>query len=1700
MPVNSFLSRVLPANNPDLSVKEALSHYNQFARFIATISNAPQRLLSGWHSASRNSLPRIKSNASVLESAEHQQLLAALYRPSSFPPPESIKSDLAEEVADFLELSGLANIGIPAPINRVVLTQLKVILGDAGLYHGPQDDGWLLNYLARHYRGSYFSLSMIMTAICPLSQRLDTLIPGLGTALYHILSCQPLHILFPVSLPIETESSELIYKESNPIKMLFLPSMQPCFGPTLTNNLYWLAPNTTTLFQSPYIDALGETCPAFKEIPANKQVNPNNVTSVFGELYSDIGRLFYAVVTTQQPVAINTQEDKSGLYLLQKERLQKERATTNVSGKALRIKSSSVTASPPLLNKISAVNDMPAPMDNVITTVRRALFWLDKQSRFLPVAEAGSITPFIQPSWSASLRRPREIAESLVPKPLTLDKFFPDDYHYLDITRRLRVWAGPNGARLTVIQLVEKLLTEETRRYLMEDVDGAMPEAVANYYRCARLEVNQQPKSWKINGFLKYLLHLLNIERIFQTEDYNALYTLLGRLHPLDEKFVTALAAFIKPNSGSKGIDEILRGVISHLAFPLHLLAKDNYTSHEMRGWKILFGLCLEHYFPAHLRGKPMDTANDFINLLRDGLKNGEDKTKIISLLTQPPLSFVFELMTLDLLHEKLVDNQSGRIVSLLSTFRQEEVLRYRILSLGSRAVVEKLYTLERQTDARTQRESVDTIRSSLVSSTAITLKFILSNWFYQSSLDRLKVSVLRINFSCWLKPTSKQLTGRSLFQGGAFRFEFNQSVFFFFIDESGECSYLAAGETQAKNELLSNKKFYREGNINEAFFTTTGHELSDIDGGLNLSFEEVNKLGPLGLGDNNAFLQQIATAFVDNVAFNTPRKNKLLGSTFGTRMKSWYSGLSLEVFVPLWGCYDSLKDKQQDEIEKLIVCSIEAPTASLLVQKGSELIKALKSSFYINPQDLFTDLSESASSLRTLFISPRHGIYVASEASTEILSSVISPATHSLGVNPASAMITQIHGSSVESFSSLGSSGRSSCYFASGPNTPLEPMTMHALPINTIQTSASIGNIHSSTTSLRGQINMNSMLSLPSENMMPREDDIMRFLGVLNDRVRERRWQLLQLSLTILAETTDALLGNIPSLLLKKAGLKLVLQAILLIATIETFKAYILAAYNEYKHGGYQDTQIEDFKLKFIDGNRLSLEFTGTGGASKIHHETRIDYETAQALTQQGLVKLPLDDLIKATDFEGEEQAAWAFNRAIMDRLLMGLAIPASLSMSSKHRRLPGSTYPFTGAQQPGNISSLPFAYLKLLTLDAENFVALLSWLHQVDYLLEEVEVISWQIPQYHTAQPAHFTRVIDALKLPQYKQSHIIYPDFIANDIQQALERYRHASATDYINETNRLHRLQYLPLTPARYLNFSFSQLQQYLLDHYRLDISRLEVTRVDWQPFTITTLSLKQAVLQRNVARPRYNDKPQFIFAAEIPAKGVIFLYQYLNATPEQLLSERATRLTHNRRAGLGIGQLKSLYTPYFSLPAALFLSSRIVRYGFDRAELMAQRFEFCQSGQCREVGLLEVLHDKLSVQLESSSLLRGNDMLRREFEDYLSARDSDREDERKNRALYRAMYVENTRSRLNATDFIVRISLKYSAAINIKLDVLVDVIDSYTSRTMTLQQALEDQTDNTLVAFPDDWPQEVCIEFDVYRQTRYGNLLPPDFSL
>ncbi|MEG3133728.1 hypothetical protein SC206_09175 [Rouxiella sp. T17] len=1739
MPPCHSLSQNLPANHPDFSVNRlitrALAHYNDFVRFIASISNAPVRLLSGWQPI----LSPMRQTGDILDSAESQQLLDALYRPSRLPPPESLKGELSREVADFLQLSGLATIGIPAPVNLAVLAQLKVLLSEARIYLGPQDDAWLLQYFARHYRGSYFTLSMIIAAVCPLSQQLNNVVPGLGTALYQILTCQPLRLLFA---QLSAESSQELLAESphayfrqpkaltrvvKPSAALALPGMQPYFGPSRKDKTYRLTPFTTTLFSSAYLIGQGERSAANKPMQAvrhfvdnsDHNAKHNNATQFFGRIYPASGELFYAVVTAQQEITLCTRGDRPVVYLgnnsppvfNNKQVFNKNLSTAHVLITRLftqlvtQLVTQSSTAESALTcaapsDNLSASHPSSSLINEGIRVITQALVWLDSHTSLLPVAEAGKIKEVIHPHWNPIARRPREIAATLIQKPLTLDKFFPDDYQYLDITRRLKRLMSPNDASMTVLQWVEALLTEETQSYLLDPKDGALPNAIANYYRSAKLEITQQPKSWIVNGFFKYLLHQLNVDCVFQPQDHNALYSLLGRLQPLDEDFVRELAAFIKPNSGSQNLDEILRRVILHLSFPLQHVAQDNYTSHEMRGWKILFGLCLEQYFPARLRGKPIDTANDFINLLGDGLRNSQDKSKIINLLNQPPLIFVFELMTLDLLHEKLTDNQSNRVVDLLSTFRQQEVLRYQILSMGSRAVVERLHALERRTDVQTQQSNVDTIRSSLVSSTAITLKFILSNWFYQSSLARLKVSVLRINFSCWLKPASKQLAGQTLFQGGAFRFEFNQATFFFFIDESGECSYLASSEAQAINELLSNKKFYREGNINEVFFTTTGYELSDIDGGLNLSFEQLKQFGPLSQSDKNGFLEQVAVAFVDNIAFTTPRKNKLLGSTFGTRMKTWYSGLSLELFVPLWGCYESLQDKQQDEIERLIVCSIEAPTATLLVQKSGELIKALRSSFYFSPQDLFTDLSDSVSSLRTLFVSPRHGIYVASEASTEILSAAISPASHTIRTDSASAMITQIHGSSVESFSSVGTLGRSSCYFASGAGTPIEGLSIEGVPINKLQTSASIENIYSSTTSLRGQLSMNTLLRSPSENLLPREDDIMRFLGVLNDRVKERQWQFLQLSLVILAETTDALLGNIPSLLLKKAGLKLVLQAILLIATIETFKAYILAAYNEFKHGGYQDTLIDDFKLKFIDSNRLSLEFSSKEGGTRIRHETRLDQPTAAAFTHQGLVKMPQNEQIKATVLDDEELAGWHVNRAIMDRLLAGIPVSAAGAASAKHRRLPDSANFLRGVEHTEENSLQPFIYLKLLTLDAKSYLALLSWLYKVDYSLGEAEIISWQIPHTYASESAHFTRVIDALSLPQFENSQIIYPAFIEQSLMQALERYRHATATNYVMETNRLHRLQYIALSHLSYLNFNFAQLQHYLVNHCSVDISGVQITRIDWHPFIVSTLTLEQAISQRYAVKQKYNGKPQFIFAKEIPANVMILLHQYLNATPEQLLSERATRLTNNRRAGLGIGMVKSLYTPYFSLPAALFLSSRVVRYGFDREEFMAMTFEHCQLGQCREVGLLEVLHRKLAVQLQSNIILRGNAMLRREIEGYLSASDADRENERKNSALYQAIYSGNGSNRIIATDFILKISLKYSASDFIKPEVLITLIDSYTSATVTLQQALEDQTDNTLIAFPDYWPAEACIEFDAYRQTRFGNILPPDFSL
>jgi len=1693
------------AVNRAFSLATALSHYNRIVRFIVTLGNVPLTLLSlacqrlvplhainaGCNAVGNRLAPDTVSSPERIPSFEYAKitallkrprnraLLAALYRPSPVALPDHPSKRLACEFAAFLSLSGLSAAGIPAPLNVPVFQQLISIMlreGRMDSVHALSDAQWLA-CLRAHFPATWVSGPMIGRALLPLIAHLDYAFPLLGTALYNLASCNPLLIAFPYTLPARDVINAPVQHDA-----VLLRAFAPCFGPRTADARYRLAAFTTTPFQGHFHPCCAATPKANAETGYCEAGISCFGATIFAQTHLPTHQIVYAVVNNDSALWLSLSRQPILLPTMKKPLAALE-AFPLLTRLFDPLGDAAVFRGPPLAHASLALS--------VPRAAPPAMSWfsleaLTRTLTLLPEVEARTqgYAYFHSPhfSWNLPLfspagvrRTPRKTDE----QPLgALAQFFPDEYGYLAVTARFKPLMEKGGPARTVLQWVENMLDDRTLRFLLGDTTQAIPSGVKLFYQCAGIDT-AVPQSWLISGFLKYILHLLHIDRLLHQDDTGEIYRLLGTFSPLDSSLSAALSRFIKPESGSDRVDDALRRIIVQLALPFSSAQGGQFTSHEMRGWKVMLGLGIAHFLPSTTPRQPMETADEFIHLLESNEQSQATRQRMLNLLEQPPLSFIIELMTLDVLHEHLIVDNRQKVIGLLSTFRHEERFRYGILAIVSKAVVERLYALEQIPTQSEQEESINIIRSSLITATAATLKFIVDNWFYQSSSNTLTVTTQRIIAMCWLKTTGRPFSSLSLFHGGVLTFAFDAARYFFFIDESGECAYLGANEQAAKAELLSNSKFYRNGNLPQVFLAQSGHRLNDIVGRLQLTFEATAKFEALNHLSMTVLFEKVAAQFVDSITFSTPRKNKLLGSTFSTRMQVWYSGISIATFIPLWGCYDSLQDARQDKIEKLIVCATEAPTVSLLAQQGSKLVKTLNTALYLAPQDLFSEFTRSPSSLRTLLMSPPTGVTLATDAPLAVI--------HNGQSLAAATTITRIHGASIESFSTLGSPESSRCYlgasaFEMGENLSVDP------PVNRVlHSSASLGDVYSSLTTLRGSISVTHLPhSQSNQNGLTIEEEVRRFIGLMEGRVRERQRQSLQHGVQILAETLDELLANIPSLLMKKAELKTVLYSILLIASLETFKATLLALYNEEKHGGYQDTHINDFKLKFRGRDKLTLQLEDSKGRFRLQHVIPINETVAAQFAARGLVESSAIPEIRSDYIAPEKLDAFSFNRAVMQSLLAGLPFPAAPPVL--HERA-------TRTEAKNAVVSARLFYLRMLDLDASNFIALLAYLQRLDYPLAEVEVIDWQLPSTGSLYTARIVRLIEALGAEKNGQSRIIYPDFLAQPVQIALESYRRAGAADYVLETNRLHRLQYLRLFRENYLNFSPTQLEHYLLTNKDIVLATMPMTIVERDPISVTSANFAQVLARSQQQNSSFSHRPQFVFAQQTPADVAILLHQYLNASPEQRLAEIATVRHLNRHAGLGLGRVKSSVTPYYNLPPRLFIQSRTVRYGFAADTLPTLAFIQSGEGQYRKITLLEMLVERRRVDLQHSLLLRGNRMLTAELTDYLEASETQRQRENTDIALFYRLYrAEKPEYSLNATEFIVRIAVKYSAQNEITPESLIRVIDCYHIKDMTLVALLEDKTDNTLPAFPETWPQEACNELDCYRQTRFGQII------
>jgi len=1704
MPVDAQKDAIQAVGQPTTPVLSLLKTYNGFTQFIDRIRNAPVALLSqsfivGYQSRveplsgrlnamvetllSRASQPLLQGPCfapfidvvkagHALRTAENLQLLNALYQPAPFPPPEIEDSEFSKQMAYFLSFAGLSATGIPVEFNRQVLRQLSRALAQAGALRGvtaneiaAQCERPLLLFLSSRLTGRYITPEMAVFALIPMLKQANTLINGLGTALYHIMTCNPLRLAFPdtadrTGWQKDTRHAQQqaapLTPDAETLPGYRLPGMAPCYGPPSAIGRYEIAPQSSAFF-----------CGHYRATPGGYCVNaPSENGSAVG--FVTAGVAGYARVWPQQrQIALAMTTGRLGV-------------TLDTAGAWF------LDLSAPVATGVSparpAFDAQSLTVDSIMATLTRGIQRIERRMSIIGRVYAQPQADYVPHRWHTGNRAPRAInSVPLPPDPSdraknntpNIERIFPNEYVYDDITRRYKPLFIADSTDFTLIDLVKAMLDDVTVAWLCSDKEQIMPVPVQRFYACANLDMRNQSRTWAVNGYINYIFHLLKIENIFDEQGGGELYYLLKRFGYIDAALSFELKRFIKIKSGSDYIDKRLADIIAILAFPFHLLKNKAYHTHEMRGWKLMLGLLIEQYFPQEKRGKPLERCNEFIYLITDVSVTPADRKKFRSMLTHPPLSFVVQLMAQDLLHERLSENNLERVIELLSTFHLIDKQRTQALKLSSHVVVEQIYAFYKDDNTLAKNDRINIIRDSLISSVELTLRFIIDNWFNQSRKGQVKVGIQIIILNCWIKGAARSLSNNNLFQGGVVSFEFNTSKYLFFIDDSGSCSFLGPNESEARADMLNNKKFFKEGDIKSAFLEKTGYEFEQIDGGLDLSFSE---LGSFIVDDD---FSEAATCFVDRIAFSSARKNKLIGSTFLTRMEDWARDISLASFIPLWGCYDGFRSPSYDNVEKNIVCSFEAPTLSLVAKKGVELTKTVKSLFSFRPQDLFSEATDTLSSSRTLFMSPARGITLSSEVPTEIFTAKdTSAATHT---------IARLHGSSIESFSTYATAEQPVYYFGSARPILLHTSDSFTLPINSLEISASMGDLASTFSSFSGRVSLNSQLIYSDDGEpLAFEDDIRRFLDIVVDRRREHQRQSIQATLAIVEELSNIFLANIPGMITRKVGAKAFAYSLLMVATLEVIKASILAWYNEDKHGGYQDTNVVDFQLKFIDKIKMQLAMNISSGEGRhdqprlIERSIPLSEEETREVIRQGVVPLPVEERINTRRYASVSALAYEFNQSVMDILLLGLPLP----------REPMRAMSLT--QSTDNSLSLPSRlYFKTLSLEPENFLALLTYRYGLDYVLDDVPVSCVSCLK-GPGKRQEYIRLADALVKYKNTPAVIRYPALINRQLQQALEEYRHARVADYVREYNRVHALQYLRLGEQQYLNADYAQLREYLFTRKKVELADLEITQIDFQPFRVWSgkfIELCERVIPTEKARPFITLLPE-----NIPADVALMLHQYLHATPEQRLGERASCIAQNRQSGLGIGIVKSAVTPYYTLPAALFFTSRLLRYGLARKDWEALTFEFSSNGQVERVSLMGVLAGRLHVYLKSQPLLRGNKMLRREIAGYCRANAALQGEERQNIELYYAIYRRDAVYLAQTDEFIRRIAQRYGVEETLTQAAEVLMIDAYGSQRKTLLAALDDKTDNAIIGYPVDWPAEARNELDVYRDVRFGNLI------
>ncbi len=1796
MPLLNTKSVSCDGVTPQSRLTNALAFYNQFTQFIHAVRNSPLMLLSicglntfyGLNTAETaldtglniinqaiesglnhffgvSAAPPFLAQfidltraESVLADQENQLLLASLYLPSPFPPPESHSRGLATEMKKFLAFSGLSAIGVPAEVNPWILGQLIRILAEGGALKSCTESQFervvlpcLLVKISLSPRHSshqssqqlfsqqllsqqlssqpigmrYVTSSALISLLFPLIRQADLLQAGLGTALYNIGSCNPLLLIFPntdkysqttvcairdsainspaVNSPAGRDSPGLQHPNALiNTSRLALPGALPYFGPVSESSHYWIDALSSSVFSVTYQQTHGAHCP----IPVNKTIPAKNSTEItndfaratgYGHWFPQARRLVYVIDTGSRARLIDTQGQSIGPAFNFNEPLAEEHLASNVKTKEC-LSQPKVVAIPKKLTT-AAINKSVISIKAAswVEKFRQRLSHLDGLIGFFSRAEAQSIGKTAPFDWQVRKLMSIKRENSPLNRNPNIEQVFPDDYTYDDITRCYKPlfnneshsYQDINDHRpgLTLAKLVEKMLSPQTQAYLLSDTIKTVPLAISRYYACARLDMSQQPRSWVVNGFVKYIFHLLNIENIFDIKDSANIYATLNHFYYIEASLAQRLKGFITIDSDSKVVNQLLTDIVVKITFPFNLLKNKVYRTHEVRGWKLMLGLAIEQYFPLSKRGRPMARVNEFFYLLTDDSINPAEKIRFRRMLMHPPLCFVIQLMGMDIQHEKLNDDYPELIISLIDRFNSLDRTRVDMLTESSRIVVEQLYAFYHSDKTLSNSDRVDIIRQVLVSSIDVTLQFIVENWFYQSDKAKVKLSVNSIFYNCWVRGASRQVRNNNLFQGGVTIFTFNQHPYYFFIDDSGACFFLGVGENEAKRALLTNPNFFKQGDIEHNFNEKTGYRFAEIEGGLTLSLETVGDF--IVNGDYSG----PAASFVDHIALSTPRKNKLIGSTFLTRMEDWYKEISLMSFIPLWGCVQSLRLPQHDSVEKIVSCSVEGPTVSMLAHKSLELISNVKTIVSLRPQDLFSELTDSLSTSGTVFFNPSTGITISTEASaaiveaggvgTRVLGDEIMGAEVGdiIAEGQASGLITRFHGSSIESFSTYASSTESIYYYGEGPPVALRQSLSAILPIDAIETSVSIEDLSSTLATVGGRLRVDHRLRYSSgSDLSGREEDIKRFLGIISEKSRDRQRKSIETIFVILDEVTNSLLANIPHLIIKKKGFKVVAASIAVMATVEICKAVFLALYNEQKHGGYQDTNIVDFKLKFVDKIKMQLTLSVGGMPAEdnknIEHEIEITEQQANEIEENGLLPLSEKERLNINSLNTDTHAGFSFNQAVANILLSGLPESANKIHSLSMVIEPSIEPP-----------ALSTRFVRVLSLDSANFLQLLTLLYRLPYVLAE------QIVECHSSQsPDNTQQEFLGVAIDKYKNQpvHFLYPERLSRQLQTLLEQYRFATAGDYVKEYNAVHRMQYLRLTHQDYLNFSLEALANYLSNNKNYSIYNSQVTVLSFKPFYAVSMNVA-AVLAQSNNNARSRPEPTLLFPAELPADIALMLQQYFYASPEQRLGERATNQELNKQLGLGIGWVKSLVTPYLTLPAALFFNSRMVRYGFDKKEWQAMTFTYLT----QPVGLLRVLAEGLNVNLEEQLFIRDNRMLRNEFTHYLQATDSQKQEERHRIELYYSLYQRKEYRLLTPESFINRMREKYHAEDLINAAAQVEVIGLYNSHSQNLQHALADKTDNSIIAYPQDWPMEACNEFDVYRAIRYGNLLP-----